>query len=572
MPPKGMPQPTADERARLLNWIHSALSTAARARAGDPGPVVLRRLNNAEYTFTIQDLTGVASLQPAKEFPADGAAGEGFTNTGNALVMSPSLVTKYMDAAKDIASHAMLLPDGIRFTPFTTRRDWTDQILAEIRAFYGVFAEAGGSDTVTQQGMKLDKNRGGVLPLRKYLAASLSLRGTAGPAAIESVAQQHSLSAKYLGALVQLLKGTRSSPLLDSLRARWRTAKPSDVDAMLSEISQWQEALWKFSSVGHIGKVGGPKAWMEPVSPIVEQQEFRVKLTPPANGKDVTIYLSAHNAGDGQDGDFVVWREPQIAIAGRPPVLLRDVRALVQELTARRERVFAATARSLAAAAEASSSSGAADPVALARRFGVEVEDLKAWFEYLGVDSATDFKLDLITTKIEKTGTYDFVQGWGSAKAAMLLANSSNEHVRVPGNMSPRGVAVHPSPTLKTAVGWHSPVAGTLRVEGKITRAHPECGNGVAWCFRDDPQFFHFDMHNGAIYPTGDTVALNRVDRDLAAEGGERAVEEAGRQAVEVAATNNVEVARPVVYRGWRKWLFLASIKIRRLLGRKSGR
>jgi len=37
-------------------------------------------------------------------------------------------------------------------------------------------------------------------------------------------------------------------------------------------------------------------------------------------------------------------------------------------------------------------------------------------------------------------------------------------------------------------------------------------GNGVAWCFCDDPNFFHFDIHNGAIYPTGDTVALNRVD------------------------------------------------------------
>ena len=33
-------------------------------------------------------------------------------NTGNALVMSPALITKYLDAGKDIASHAVLLPDG----------------------------------------------------------------------------------------------------------------------------------------------------------------------------------------------------------------------------------------------------------------------------------------------------------------------------------------------------------------------------------------------------------------------------------------------------------------------------
>ena len=139
MPPKGMPQPSPDERTRLLASIAAALKTAARARAGDPGPVVLRRLNNAEYTFTIRDLTGVSSLDPAKEFPADGAAGEGFMNTGNALAMSPSLVTKYMDAAKDIAAHAVLLPDGIRFSRFSSRRDWTDEILTEIRSFYQSF-------------------------------------------------------------------------------------------------------------------------------------------------------------------------------------------------------------------------------------------------------------------------------------------------------------------------------------------------------------------------------------------------------------------------------------------------
>ena len=55
-------------------------------------PVVLRRLSNTEYTYTLRDLTGVASLEPAREFPIDGAAGEGFTNTGNALVMSPALL------------------------------------------------------------------------------------------------------------------------------------------------------------------------------------------------------------------------------------------------------------------------------------------------------------------------------------------------------------------------------------------------------------------------------------------------------------------------------------------------
>src|SRR4029077_2285265 len=97
----------------------------ARARSGDPGPVVLRRLNNAEYTYTIRDLTGVESLDPVREFPADSASGEGFMNVGNSLVMSPSLLAKYLDAAKEIAKHAVLLPDGIGFSPSTSHHHWT---------------------------------------------------------------------------------------------------------------------------------------------------------------------------------------------------------------------------------------------------------------------------------------------------------------------------------------------------------------------------------------------------------------------------------------------------------------
>ena len=100
MPPKDAPQLSDGDRSKLQQWVRGYLKTEAQTRAGDPGRVVLRRLNNVEYTNTIRDLTGVTTLTPAREFPVDSAAGEGFTNLGNALVMSPALVTKYLDAAK----------------------------------------------------------------------------------------------------------------------------------------------------------------------------------------------------------------------------------------------------------------------------------------------------------------------------------------------------------------------------------------------------------------------------------------------------------------------------------------
>src|SRR6185369_15416392 len=94
MPPKEVRQPTPEEATRLKGWVRGYLTLEAQTRAGDPGRVVLRRLSNAEYTYTLRDLTGIAALDPAREFPIDGAAGEGFTNTGSGLVMSPALVTK----------------------------------------------------------------------------------------------------------------------------------------------------------------------------------------------------------------------------------------------------------------------------------------------------------------------------------------------------------------------------------------------------------------------------------------------------------------------------------------------
>ena len=71
----------AEDRQALRDWLARYLKAEALAGAGDPGPVVLRRLSNAEYTYTLRDLTGVA-LDPAREFPADGAARRGFHQRG----------------------------------------------------------------------------------------------------------------------------------------------------------------------------------------------------------------------------------------------------------------------------------------------------------------------------------------------------------------------------------------------------------------------------------------------------------------------------------------------------------
>lgn len=484
MPPEDAEQPTDAERSQLKGWVGDYLKLEAQARTGDPGRVVLRRLSNSEYTYTLRDLTGVDSLDPAREFPADGAAGEGFTNTGSALVMSPALLTKYLDAAKAVAGHAVLLPDGFRFSPYATSRDWTDDVLAQIRDFYGQFTDAGGGSQVNLQGIVLDTNQGGRLPVEKYLAATLAERDAlaAGRTTIAAAADKHGLNAKYLGTLWSSLTVAEPSLLLDDFRARWRRAKPSDAAALAAEVTAWQQSLWSFAAVGLIGREGGPRRWMEPVDLLAINQEFRFKIPDSPAGEDVTISLVATDAGDGADGDVVIWQAPRLVAPGRPDVPLRDVRRLVREFESRRRRLFANTAAYLNAADEMASSVDPPGVAALATKYGVDEAGLQAWLNYLGVGSASATEIQgHFTDKISALGGFEFVNGWGSSDTPSLAANSSDQPVRIPGNVKPRGVVVHPSPTLRAAVAWRSPIAGTVRVEAAVAHAHPGCGNGVTW-------------------------------------------------------------------------------------------
>jgi hypothetical protein len=518
MPPKDAKQLTAVERTKLQTWVRSYLKLEARAQAGDPGRVTLRRLSNAEYTYTVRDLTGVETLQPAREFPVDGAAGEGFTNTGDALAMSPALFTKYLDAGKRIAKHAVLLPDGFRFSPSTTRQDWTNEILAEIRAIYNAYSDSNASSQVKLQGLIWDTKQGGRLPVEKYLQATLAERESlqAGQKSIETVAKERALSAKYLGLVWQSLNDRTPSLLLDGLRACWRQASPEDAGAIAVEISRWQNALWKFNSVGHIGKVGGPKAWMTALDPLITKYDARLKIPPTQNG-EVTLYLIASDVGDGNEHDFVVWQTPKFVAAGKPDLLLKDIRSATQDLAALRAELFADTTKYLAAVDEADAKP---DLAALAKKHALEPAALAAWLNLLrGVDLGPTTVKGHFSHKLPRAAKYDFIKGWGSPDLPILVANSSDQHVRIPGNMKPHGVAVHPTPTFNAIVGWQSPVAGKMRITAKVVHAHPECGDGVSFALElrrgTTRQRLASGIAQGAKEPKIEPVEINVKEGDL---------------------------------------------------------
>ena len=116
MPPRQATQPPDRARQQVIDWIQTTWATEARRRDGDPGVVLARRLSNAEYDYTIRDLTGV-DIRPAREFPVDPANQAGFDNSGESLAMSPALLNKYLLAARNVADHMFLNAQGFDFAP-----------------------------------------------------------------------------------------------------------------------------------------------------------------------------------------------------------------------------------------------------------------------------------------------------------------------------------------------------------------------------------------------------------------------------------------------------------------------
>jgi hypothetical protein len=182
----------------------------ARRHPDDPGIVLARRLSNAEYDYTVRDLTGV-DIRPTKEFPVDPANQAGFDNSGESLAMSPGLVTKYLDAARRVADHVVFLPHGLSFAPYPV-------VTEEDRDKYGVTRVV---DFYTRQ--RLD--------YADYFLAAWRYRHRAAlgraQATLPDVAKDARISPKYLEKIWAMLAapGEDVGPIA-ALQARWKILPP----------------------------------------------------------------------------------------------------------------------------------------------------------------------------------------------------------------------------------------------------------------------------------------------------------------------------------------------------------
>ena len=114
MPPIEADQPRKQQRQQLVSWIRERLDSEAKRRANDPGNVVIRRLTSAEYTYAVQDLTGV-ELNFDRDLVRDAVGGAGFTNTGIVQFTQDSTLERYLEVARRVANHAIVGSGPLRF-------------------------------------------------------------------------------------------------------------------------------------------------------------------------------------------------------------------------------------------------------------------------------------------------------------------------------------------------------------------------------------------------------------------------------------------------------------------------
>ena len=114
MPPVSSPRPDKATYDATATFLETELDRAAAAKP-NPGTLPLfHRLTRTEYQNTVRDLLGIAALPKEMDYsvllPADNIS-SGFDNIADLLFVSPSIMERYLDAARKVSRLAVGDPE-----------------------------------------------------------------------------------------------------------------------------------------------------------------------------------------------------------------------------------------------------------------------------------------------------------------------------------------------------------------------------------------------------------------------------------------------------------------------------
>lgn len=328
MPPAKLPQPSEAERRETVKWIRAKLNDFAQKHAGDPGRVTVRRLTSGEYTYAIQDLTGL-DLKFDRDFASDSVGGEGFTNFGDVQFMEDANLERYLDAAKRVAGHAVVGSGPLGFFEHPGKSGLELSAVNRIQEIY----RANGFRAVAGEGAKpygLERYAKAFYVAWRYLHRQQLGEGAV---TLETIAAREGLSPRFARHIWSLLRDPAPAYPVADVVTRWRSlpvpTSADDKQAVAAARNSSEELQrfvidwprWLFAAGPMESAVGDDRVFLlNDESLKVSTSQTLKFLVRGRNQKTVRLYLTVASMNPAaKDKPVVTWRNGTVrGLRGRP--------------------------------------------------------------------------------------------------------------------------------------------------------------------------------------------------------------------------------------------------------------
>ena len=317
MPPESSDvQPTEAQRKQLVVGIRQGIAAAEKRHDGEPGNVVIRRLTSAEYGYAIRDLTGV-DFDVERNFVADAVGGAGFTNTGLVQFTEDAILERYLEAARQIADHAVVGSGPLQFfqDPGATGFELSaiDRILKIYRTHgFRTSAGEGGQPFGTEK-----------YPLAFLTAWQFEHREKLGRAdvTLQTLADEAGIEPRFAEYIHGVLTSESPAFPTSEIAAAWRQlpAPTNNEDAaseqIKSECAKIADLLRRWQNrfgVNPDAKEEAPILRADRFN-VQQLQPFEMNINFPKGTKTAHLVISVESAnGDGSPHAVIAWQNPQV--------------------------------------------------------------------------------------------------------------------------------------------------------------------------------------------------------------------------------------------------------------------
>jgi hypothetical protein len=335
MPPKMMPQPSDEERYGAVSWVRDALHEYAKVNDGAPGRVTVRRLTSGEYSYTIQDITGI-HLSFERDFVADSVGGEGFTNFGDAQFTADAELELYLDAAKRVADHAVI---GAGPLIFDEHPGMTGFELSAIHRIHDIYSRYGFRAASAEGGRPFGLERYGQAFLAAWRYHHRAALGQPNKS-LEEFGAEVDLNPKFIQHIWGVLEATDHKYPTTEVLGMWRGLPAPDgnnEDAVMAKCEEIQKFVinWPRWLLGAgelaMGGAGDERALVITDEALQvstkEEMTFLQRFDRRTMGAGATVHISVEQANPGAaTSASVIFRDASVRLTrDDEPTPLREL-------------------------------------------------------------------------------------------------------------------------------------------------------------------------------------------------------------------------------------------------------